>query len=283
MFQDREARRARSCFETPECRSALSVIVGAVLIAGCLWPQLALSGDQITMVLATTSSSNERVRIAEAKLVAERPGWFVELSRRAVSDCGAKLDFAFMPWPRALQMVERGEVQAAFSNSFKAERAKYGAYPLRDGKPDEDRASKKLVYVAYAKSGSSNETLGEGGMLQALRLAAEKQASIVPELNKRGASVYEVASELTMLRMVANGLVDAAVGIEDNVQPILDQYPDLAQLIVKLHPPIQKTVGYMMFSKIFYKYHGELVECFWSTSAQLRRTEWFKSMRATYE
>jgi len=73
------------------------------------------------------------------------------------------------------------------------------------------------------------------------------------------------------------------VAIEDNVQPILDRYPDLAQLIVQLQPPIQKRVGYVMFSKIFYKDHRQLVECFWSTSAQLRQTEWFKSMRATYE
>ncbi len=283
MSQVRKASRAKPCFETPECRSLSSLIVGAVLVAYSLWPQSALSGDQITMVLATTNSSNERVRIAEGKLVAGKPGWFVELSRRAARDCGAKLDFVFMPWPRALQMVERGEVQAAFNSSYKAERAKYGVYPLKDGKPDEDRASKKLIYTVYAQRGSKNETLAEGDKLNGLTLAAERQASIIPELKRRGASVYEVANDMTMLRMVANGRVDAAVGIEDNVQPFLDQYPDLAQLIVKLQPPIQKRVGYVMFSKIFYKDHSELVECFWSTSAQLRRTEWFKSMRATYE
>jgi len=180
-------------------------------------------------------------------------------------------------------MVERGKVQAAFGSSFKADRAEYGVYPLKDGKPDEDRASKKLIYVAYVKRGSNNETLAQGGKLQGRTIAAERQASIVPVLKKRGASVYEVASDLTMLRMVANGRVDAAVAIEDNVQPILDQNPDLAQLIIKLQPPIQKRVAYVMFSKIFYKDRSELVECFWSKSAQLRDTEWFKSMRATYE
>ena len=85
-----------------------------------------------------------------------------------------------------------------------------------------------------------------------------------------------------MLRMVANGRVDADVVIEDNVKPILDQHSDLAQLIIKLQPPIQKKVGYVMFSKIFYKDHRELLECFWSTSVQLRDTEWFEIMRATY-
>jgi polar amino acid transport system substrate-binding protein len=283
MFQDRKAWRVKSCFEHPDRWRVLSLILGGVLAAYSVWPQIALSGDKTTMVLATTNSPNERVRVSGGKLPIEKPGWFVELSRRAARECGAKLDFVFMPWPRALQMVERGKVQAAFSSSYKADRAEYGVYPLKDGKPDEDRASKKLIYVAYAKSGSNNGTLAEEDKLQGRTLAAERQASIIPELKKRGASVYEVASDLTMLRMVANGRVDAAVGIEDNVQPILDQYPDLAQLIVKLQPPIQKRVGYVMFSKIFYKDHRELVECFWSTSAQLRHTEWFKSMRDTYE
>ncbi len=72
----------------------------------------------MTMVFATTTSANEKVRTSDGKLPEEKPGWFVELSRRAATACGAKLDFAFMPWPRALQMVERGEVQAAFNSSY---------------------------------------------------------------------------------------------------------------------------------------------------------------------
>ena len=179
--------------------------------------------------------------------------------------------------------MKRGEVQAAFNSSYKADRAEYGAYPLKDGKPDENRAGKRLVYVAYIKRGSNNEKLAEGDKLKGYTVAAERQASIVPELEERGAKVYEVASELTMLRMTANDRVDAAVGIKDNVKPLLDQHPDLAELFIQLEPPIKKNVGYVMFSKIFYQNHRELVECFWSTSAQLRDTEWFETMRATYD
>lgn len=283
MFQDRKAWRVCSSFEIPDRSSVFVHIVGVLLIAYALWPQIAVSGDPITMVFVSTSSPNERVKISGGKLQVEKPGWFVELSRRAARDCGAELDFVFMPWTRALQMVERGEAQAAFNSSYRAERAEYGVYPLKDGKPDEDRASKKLVYAAYARMDSGNKILAQGGKLEGLALAAERQASIIPELKKRGASVYEVPNEATMLRMVANGRIDAAVGIEDNVEPILGRYPALAQLIVKLQPPIQQRIGYVMFSKIFYKDHRELVECFWSTSAQLRQTEWFRTMRAAYD
>lgn len=273
----------KSCFEHLDHWSVLNLILGSVLVVFSVWPQVALTGDQTTIVLATTNEHNERLRISEGRLPIKKPGWFVELSRRAATQCGANVDFVFMPWSRALKMVENGKVHAAFNSSYQADRAEYGVYPLKDGKPDENRASKKYAYHAYVRRGSNHETLAEGDKMQGYKIAAERNASIVPELKKRGAGVYEVASNLSMLRMVASGHVDAAVLIEDHNKTFFDQNPNLAQLIIKLQPPIQKKVGYVMFSKIFYKDHSELVECFWSTSAQLRGSEWFEIMRATYD
>ncbi len=283
MLLDRIVRSQVSGFDLPDRSRVLSLFLGGVLVAYSLLPQLASADDRATLVLATTQSPNERVRITEeGKLPAEKPGWFAELSQRAGEDCGANVEFAFMPWKRALQMVEKGEVQAAFSSSFKAERAVYGAYPLKDGKPDENRYAKRIVYTAFVKRGSDNEKLADANDLQGLTVAVERQASIIPELESRGANVYEVADELTMLRMAANGRVDAAVAIEDNAAPFLDQHSDLAELLTQLQPPIQKKVGYVMFSKIFYQDNRALVECFWSTSAELRDTKWFETMRANY-
>ena len=59
--------------------------------------------------------------------------------------------------------------------------------------------------------------------------------------------------------------------------------PDMRQQIMKLQPPIQKRIGYVMFSKAFYRDRRDLVECFWSTSAQLRESQWFTTMRAKYD
>ncbi len=283
MFQNRKVRCQESRFGVLDQGGVLSLVLAGFLIAHSGLPEVASADDRTSIVLATTTSPNERVRIVDGKLPIEKPGWFVELSRRAAEDCGAKAEFAFMPWTRALQMVERGEVQAAFSSSYKAERAEYGVYPLKDGKPDENRYAKRIIYTAYVKRGSDNEKPPEVDKLQGLTVAVERQASIIPELESRGASVYEVANELTMLRMAANGRVDAAVAIEDNAAPILDKHPDIAGLLTQLNPPIQKKVGYVMFSKIFYKDNRDLVECFWSTSAQLRDTQWFEKMRSAYD
>ena len=198
-------------------------------------------------------------------------------------DADIEINFIFAPWSRALQLVKYGDVAAAFISSYKVERTEYGVYPLKDGDPDESRAFKRYAYNAYVRKGSKNETLLKEGKIQGLRVAAERGASIIPVLKKRGAKIHDVAKFLSMLRLVATGNIDAAVGIDTSLDPILHQQPDLAALIKKVEPPIQKKVGYIMFSKIFYAKHGALVECFWSRSAQLRDTEWFKTMRATYK
>jgi uridine phosphorylase len=87
-----------------------------------------------------------------------------------------------------------------------------------------------------------------------------------------------------MLRMVAAGdRVDAAVGIEHNIDGAMELYPDVASKVHKISKPLQKKVGYVMFSKQFYQQHKEMVECFWTTSAKLKTSDWFKTMKSSYD
>jgi polar amino acid transport system substrate-binding protein len=260
----------------------LGCIFGCTLAVLSAGSQIAKANENTTMTFATTDTYRERVRVSEGKLPMENPGWFVELSSRAARQCGANIEFVFLPWARVLQRVESGEIHAAFNSSYKEERTKYGVYPLKAGIPDKSRASKAYAYLAYTRIDSSDVSLTVGENMQGRTIAAERQASIIPELIKRGAEIYETASFETMLRMLANHRVDAVVGIEDNLDGILDQNPELAQVIIKLNPPVVEKIGYVMFSKIYYAGHQELVECFWSSSAQLRDTPWFEQMRASY-
>jgi hypothetical protein len=57
MFQDRKVRRMNTGLEHPNHWSILSLVLGYVLVAYSVWPQVALSGDQSTIVLATTTAS----------------------------------------------------------------------------------------------------------------------------------------------------------------------------------------------------------------------------------
>ncbi len=176
-----------------------------------------------------------------------------------------------------------GKVAAAFNSSYKPARPEYGVYPLKDGKLDESRASKHYVYSAYVAKHSKDSALLISAEVKGRRVVVERKAPIISELEKRGAKIQEVANYVSMLRMAASGRVDAAVGIEGTLDAIIDRHADLAALIQKVETPIQKKFGYMMFSKKFYVDHGLLVECFWTASAKLRETEWFKTRRATYK
>ena len=234
------------------------------------------------MVLATVGTSNDRLRLIEGQIPEEKPGWFVELSRRTAAACGAKVAFAFMPWARALDMVKKGNVAGAFNSSYKLSRVGYGVYPMHDGKPDLNRAAKHYSYNVYVSGDSTDSALLSKAELSGRTIVAERQASIIPLLKKRGAKVIEVASYISMLRVVASKRVDGAVGISANLDPILQRHPDLLALIKKVPVPVKKSIGYVMFSKLFYAQHKKLVECFWQQMANLRNTEWYKQLREDY-
>jgi polar amino acid transport system substrate-binding protein len=251
-----------------------------VLSVFCLLmlPASGFAGERITMVFGTVGGGpGQRVNIVEGQLLDEHPGWFIELSKRAADQCGADIDFAFMPWARVLKQVENGAIAAGFNSSYKPDRAVYGVYPMLNGKPDERRASKNYAYFAYGRK--NMETLPD---LRGLSVVVERNASIIPELKKRGASIREVASYVTMLRVLAGNRVSLAIGIGNNLDPILSRDPALSAKVKKLDPPILKKIGYVMFSKPFYAAHAPLVECFWETSAKLRDTAWFMDLRETY-
>jgi polar amino acid transport system substrate-binding protein len=260
---------------------SLSSITIALIV---FWPCQLLAAEKIPMILATVGLGTPGVNVVNGKFDQGHPGWFAELSKRAANNCGAELSFTFVPWARALELVKRGEASAAFNSSYTKERAAYGVYPTKNNKPDEYRASKLYAYYALISKESKDQNLIENAEIKGRRIAVERGASIIPYLKKRGAEIFVSASYKTMVRMVATGdRVDAAVGIEHNLDGAIELYPEFTPLLRKSAVPVQKKVGFVMFSKIYYKQHKDLVECFWTTSAQLKLTDWFKSIKLSYE
>jgi polar amino acid transport system substrate-binding protein len=260
-----------------------NLVILAALTALYLTSAQATAEDGNTLILATVPSSGQRISTVEGLLPAEHPGWFVELTRQAAKQCGSEIDYLFMPWTRALKMVEAGKVSAVFNSSYKLDRAEYGAYPMLNGKPDTTRASKRYVYRAYVSRDAPIDFLNDLTQFAGRKIVAERSASILPLLKEHGADIYETANIITMLRMAAGKRMDATVGIEDSLDAALERHPDLKAMLRKVDMPVKSSIGYVMFSKIFYASHKELVECFWDTSAALQNTDWFKEMRATYK
>ncbi|MCW9035146.1 MAG: transporter substrate-binding domain-containing protein [Alphaproteobacteria bacterium] len=254
-------------------------ILLSTLTLSLMFSQQVKADEITTMIFATVNNSSPRVVVHNGQLDNSRPGWFVEVTQKAATHCNAAVEFSFVPWASALKMVELGRVSAAFNSSYNKDRVVYGAYPMANGKPDQSKASKLYSYYAYIPKNKPNRTELQ---LKNLDVVVERKSSIIPKLKKLGANVFEVDSYLSMLRMLASGRIDAAIGIDHNFDLIISKHPDLVAKIFKIPTPIKKNIGYVMFSKKFQVMHKDLVQCFWDKSAELRKTDWFLKMQASY-
>ncbi len=266
-----------------DCRTLVSVI--------CIWLVCFLfvladsnAAERTKFTIGFVSANSKYVRSEDGTTFPEgKPGWFVEWSRRAGKLCNLEINYVRKPWKRILKGVADGTVSAALNSSYKKERAKYGAYPMVDGKPDKSRAYQNYKYWLYFKNSSVDADLTERSIVQGRSVVTERGASIVDALKKKGANVYETAKYETMLRMVVNERMDAMAVIDYTFDPIIKSNPDYRTQIRRASVPLVEKTGYVMFSKKLYEQHPEPIECFWTKSASLKKTDWFKKMRLSYD
>ncbi|MEW5730024.1 MAG: transporter substrate-binding domain-containing protein, partial [Pseudomonadota bacterium] len=248
-----------------------AVIVGALAIGGApAGPVRADPAAPVRMVLASTPKHTDEMREVDGGLTADRPGHQIELMREAAAQCGVAVEFRFVPWRRALLMVRNGDADGAFTSSYDPERATYGAYPMKDGKPDVSRALKDYRYSFYVSRDSSvqwdGKRLGVGGGT----VVAERGASVIPQITALGLSPVEIADNATMLRMVAGKRVTAAALMTSAADAVLAEDAELALRVMRLEPPIESKFGFVMLSKAFHANHRDVAECFWNTIRDIR-------------
>lgn len=230
------------------------------LLAGNAWETSA----PVPMVLVTTPKYTDEMRVVDGTIAASRPGHHAELMIEAGTQCGAAVEFRFVPWQRALLLVKNGDADGAFSSSYDDERATYGAYPMIDGRPDVSRALKGYSYSLYVQRHPTQAWDG--------RVTTERGASIIPRLIELGFSHVEINDTATMLRMVAGGRVSAAAVITSNGDAVLANNPDLAAVLTRREPPLEDKFGYVMLSKAFYARHQSVAECFWTAIRDIKAT-----------
>lgn len=230
------------------------------LLAGNAWA----SSAPVPMVLVTTPKYTDEMRVVDGNIAANRPGHHAELMVEAGKQCGAAVEFRFVPWQRALLQVKNGDADGAFSSSYDDERATYGAYPMINGNPDSTRALKGYSYSLYVPRHPAQAWDG--------RVAAERGSSIIPRLIEQGFSHVEINDTATMLRMVAGGRVSAAAIITSVADSTLAAAPDLAAAVTRREPPLEDKFGYVMLSKPFYTRHQGVAECFWNAIRAIKAT-----------
>ena len=110
-----------------------------------------LSAEPIFRIVYMSKENLPRILGDGTSIDWSKPGLTLELLKMVEKQVNVQFQFKRMPWKRCLYMVENGLADAAFHASYKLDRAKYGAYPFRDGKLDSTRGIYKNIMMATIK------------------------------------------------------------------------------------------------------------------------------------
>ncbi|WP_432454484.1 substrate-binding periplasmic protein [Agarivorans sp. QJM3NY_29] len=239
-----------------------------------------------SIVIATTASaggsSGPIFDHIDKQRLADRPGYRAELLLQAGERCGVEIKFLLVPWKRALLLVEYGGADAAYSSSYKSERAVYGAYPMKDGLPDPERAVRGYFYQLFTLKQSDLKWDGEKISGPRTRIAVERGSAGIDIVKRLGLKPLEFNDEQQMLDMLVAKRVDGVVAIGGNVQSVIAFAPLLARQIKILQPALKSKLGYLMFSKNFYFEHTALTECIWNAIGNIRQSADYKALVQSY-
>ena len=208
--------------------------------------------------------------------------WLIEMFNAAEPIANVKFEYVFVPWDQALRLLRAGSVDAVFNSSYKPERAVYGAYPMKDGKPDPGKATLEYNYSFYIHAGSPVEWDGDRLTNLDGPVGVEKSASIVTALEKSGLPTEQVRNYESLVSLLAGQRLSAIAAIEDIVDLVVRENAARFGGIRKLTPPIQRRVGYLMFSKRYCEVKRSVCQAVWNAIGQVRRSDAFKAMRARY-
>ena len=269
-----------------ELKSIIYSMTYVILIIFLLSSYAKDNNDRV-IIIATTpaaagTSAGPFFHSEDTKLLADRAGYRAELLLQAGEQCHANIKFLLVPWKRALHLVEHGGADAAFSSSYKTERAIYGAYPMKNGKPDSYRAVRDYSYFLFTDKESDLKWNGKEITGSRKKIAVERSSAGVDIVKSLGLEPIEINNEDKMILMLIAKRVDGIVGIEDNVKLAIARAPQLASQIEIQQPPLKSKHGYVMFSKRFYYQHTQLVDCFWDAVGKIRASAEYKELIASY-
>lgn len=262
----------------------VAVLVAALTMSAIAEIAIAESGKVKSITLATTPTRIPAVRPDGRIDTPERPGFRVEILRSAGRQCGVDVNFAPVPWARALELVKNGDVQGVFNSSYSEERTAYGAYPMKNGVPDSRKAMTAYTYGLYVHPDSQ---LGwDGKTVTALgsdkKILVEEGSVAVKMIGQAGLQPLETARYPNMVRMLAEKRAQGMVAIDTNVDDVLAKEPQLAAHIKRLAPPFATVYGYVMFARPFYTANSELVECFWTALGEIRAKPEYEALVRSY-
>lgn len=265
-------------------RQIVAILLTGLTMSGAASVVMAETGAVKSITLSTIPNRIPAVRPDGSIETPERPGYRVEILRRAGKQCGVDVNFAPVPWPRALEMVKTGGAHGAFYSSYSEERTAYGAYPMKNGVPDTQRAMNSYTYSLYVHPDSKLVWDGRVATVRGSdrKILVERDSVAVKMVTQAGLEPVEIARYPNMVHMLAEKRAEGMLAIDQNAEEVVASDPQLATQVRKLGPPYQTVYGYVMFAKPFYAANTELVECFWTALGEIRRKPDYEALVRSY-
>lgn len=205
---------------------------------------LAMPAQAANLRVCTTDWPPFTISDSQTKAVT---GSHTELTAAAFKRAGHEAQIESLAWERCLKEVETGGYDAAYSASFKDERAAYSIYP--------QKPMQTLSYVLVVRKGAKHgwDQAKDGAKLPQ-PVAAPRGYSITADLKKMpGVTVEEsaITDSQNMQKLLAGRL--EAMAVEETVLKALIKRHDAAGKIEVLQPPLVSGKNYFV---IVSKKHG---------------------------
>jgi polar amino acid transport system substrate-binding protein len=201
-------------------------------------------------------------------VIADMPGLAVDIIKKAGEEIGLKINFKRFPNNRVLHTLEKNEVDGAFIFSFKDDRKKSGAFPMKGETVDKARHVAILSYYFYQKADGKLEWDGKTLKNADKPIGANLGYSIAKDLKDMNIKVEEAKSmEQNFSKLEKNRLSGYA-----QQELLADSY--LKEIgsaaFKKLEKPISTKEYYLMLSHKFVKENKDLAEKLWNKIAEIR-------------
>jgi len=254
-----------------------------ITILAVFWMVSPVSAAPIFRVVCNDTENTPRVLGDGPSIDWSRPGITLELLRMVEKKVGIQFQFNRMPWKRCLYMVENGLADGTFHASYSPERAKYGVYPMRDGKLDSTRSICTDTYSLFVKKGSGVTWDGKRLGNVSRPIGTELAFAISGDLRKMGYEVEEEGSVISNLEKLLAGRISAYADMDTIVESTLRKSEPKYASVEKLSPALSEKVYYLLISKKFAAEHPQLTEQIWDAVGDVQKTDPYREMLKKYE
>lgn len=221
------------------------------------------------------SKSGFPVYAAPEKADTPFPGYYIDFMKKVGEEMKLKVEIVRRPFMRCLLDLEQGNVHTVVSASYKEDRTKSGAYPMKDGKPDASLRISDSTYNLFVLPESTLTWDGKALSDPKAKVGTIRGYSVIDDLKALNIPFEEVQTDDANFGKLKAKRI-AAIAYHGTMKYALAKLHGLKML----EPPLKASPYFVMVSHQLIREQPALVESLWKTTAKVRDSA---GMKARYE